>query len=98
MSDDNDSGGSEAIHNGELGPEELYGITRKAKQSRHKKLPFDKHWERRNAKPDKRFVIDSNAFERSLFKYLAVQSEESVHAVVRRLAREEAMRRIVGGE
>jgi len=94
---DHDRDDSDATHASEMTPEMLYELMRSAKQSRRKTLPFDKYWEKRDAKPDKRFVVDSNAFERSLFKYLAQESEEPVHAVVRRLAREGAMRRIVGG-
>lgn len=81
----------------EMTPEKLYELSMTARQTRRKPLPFDKHWAKRDAPPDKRYVIDSNAFERSLLKYLAQEAEVSVKDMARQLVREAAMRRLVGG-
>lgn len=95
--DDRNSIDIEASGDSEMTPEELYELTMTSKNSRRKPLVFDKHWHKRNAPPDKRYVVDSNAFERSLLKYLANEAEMSVKDMARLLVREAAMRRLVGG-
>lgn len=75
-------------------PEQLYELSMKAKVARRTKMPFDKYWPYRAEEPDKKYLVHSNAFERSALKYLAVSAGKSMHALARELVREGIYRRI----
>lgn len=75
-------------------PEYLYERSMKAKVARRTKMPFDKYWAYRAEAPDKAYLVQSNAFERSALKYLAVSAGKSMRDFARELVREGIYRRI----
>jgi hypothetical protein len=80
----------------ELTPLEQYKITTQTKNQVRRPLPFDKYLDQANAKPDKGITFETNAFDRSLFKHLAHEREMTMRDVIRQLAREAALREILG--
>lgn len=77
-----------------LTPEGLYAESLKAKIARRTRMPFDKYWEGRRDEPDKAYLVQSNAFERSALKYLAVSAGISMRDMARLIIREGIFRRI----
>lgn len=76
--------------------EQLFGATRGSKVAARIPAPFEAFWGERHAEPDSGYVVKSNAYERSLLKHVALSTGESVHGLVRRLAREAALRIAMG--
>lgn len=88
-----DSSNSRASEDSET--EKLYELTRHSKSTSRKPTPVDAYWDQRHAAPDKRYLVESNAFERALLKYIALCEEKPVHVLARELIREAAMRRFM---
>lgn len=78
--------------------ERMFEATRHSKTETRRVLPFEKHWRKRDAKPDKEYVVESNAYERALLKYVAAMRGISVRALVREYVREAALREALGGK
>jgi hypothetical protein len=72
----------------------VHGLSSKAPIKSRRELPFEKHDP--DAKPDKAFRFETNAYDRALFKYVAVLrgEGESVTDVIRKFARDRAQREL----
>lgn len=78
----------------EIDPTKLHTVTAKAKVQTRRALPFEKHDP--EAKRDRAFRFQTNAYERELFKYVAAVrgKGESASEVIRTFARERALREL----
>lgn len=87
---------SKTIHRNET--ERVFDTMRRSRTETRRPMVFERLWEERHAEPDGGFVVKSNAYERALLKYAAMQTGETVHGMVRRLAVEAALKLAVGVE
>ena len=83
-----------AIERPEIDPEKLAQFSGGARVQTRRKLPFERHDP--DAKPDKAFRFDTNAYDRELFRYAAMmrQKGETVWQLIRTLAREQALKEV----
>ena len=78
----------------EIDPTKLHQVAAKAKTQTRRPLPFERHDP--DGPRDRAFRFPTNAYERDLFKYLAAArgQGESVADLIRRFARERALREL----
>lgn len=72
----------------------VHSLAGKAPIKSRRELPFERHDP--DAKPDKAFRFETNAYDRALFKYVAAVrgKDESVTELIRNFARDRARREL----